>query len=156
MVCWIVWKNKNGVLNCAVWGNGVFCDDVQCLCGKIGGGGGREKYGDCWTMRVCRRVSFFSHACIFSVVQCVTEYYSVLQRVAVFQREQGGECWATRVWRRVSFVKILQHTATHYNTLLNTAEYRIGRRVSIKKALQSDATHFNTLHHTESAVGSVV
>jgi len=31
------------VLNCAVLGNGVFCDDVQCLCWKIGGGGGGEK-----------------------------------------------------------------------------------------------------------------
>ena len=73
-----------------------------------------------------------SNLCIYDMI-----HYYELQKRSIIGGKSGKQCFSRRLYRGVS--TLLQHTATHYNTLPTHCSIH---------TLQHAATHCTTLHHT--------
>ena len=77
--------------------------------------------------------------CVSSLLQCVLQDRAPLQCVGVYISDIGL-FYERKRYGSVSLQHILQHTATHGDTLQHTVTHR--------NTLQRNATHCNTLQHT--------
>ena len=87
----------------------------------------------------------YVYMCIYiSVWQCLAVSCSVLQ----LQFRHTKQFSSDRSLPHPAILFILQHTATHCNTLQHTATYCISSDRSLPNVLQPFNLHYNTLQHT--------